>query len=108
MLQNGGDSTPERFTRSLSHFARSWKPRVNPSHHLGSIIRRSAERIFLCGRSPAIQSRQPRYPEDPRHKKCQFLSPLAHCQGRISFSLYVRLVISDVRISSVFPPFLTA
>jgi hypothetical protein len=99
---------PERVTRLLSHFARSWKPCVNPLHPLDSIINRIAERIFSCGRWPAIQSRQLGSQKHPGGRLYQFLSPLVHCDRRISFSLYVRLVFSEVRISSVFPPFLTA
>src|ERR1700733_1263973 len=68
-------------------------------------MHRIAERIFTCGRWPAIQSRQPPL-QGSADKIYQFLSRLVHCEGSISSSLYVRLAISEVRISSVFPPFL--
>jgi hypothetical protein len=108
VLQNGGDSTTRERRKVIVAFCPKWRPRLSPLRPLDSMINRIAERLFSCRQWRAVQSRQPPRQEHPGGRLYRILSPIARCEGRIFYSLYVRRVISKVRISSVFPLFLAA
>jgi hypothetical protein len=76
VLENAQILPSKRVVKSLSCFARSWKARVNPSHQFHGIVNRMPERVFSCGRRPAIQPYQSPNQEHSRHEINQFLSPL--------------------------------
>jgi hypothetical protein len=75
----------------LSRIGRAWKPRVDPPHRLNGIINRIPERVFPCGRWPAIQPRQSPNQKHSGHEINQFLSAFVHREDKISSSFYLRL-----------------
>src|ERR1700691_1790455 len=91
---------PELLPRSLSHFARSWKPRVNPSHQLGT--RSTASRNAFSrggeGRRSGPAS------EDPRDRYIKVFRASSITKTEYHFRFTFAGAISDVRFSSVCPP----
>jgi hypothetical protein len=85
--------TPKRAVKSMSHFVRSWKLRIQAPHQFHGIINRIAERVFSRGRRPVIQPRQSPNQEHSGHEIDQFLPAFVHRGDKISSSLYVRLEI---------------
>ena len=88
------------------------KPRVDPSHQLDGIINRIAERVFSCGRWPAIQSRQSSHQEHCGDKIDQFLSAFVHRKLRyhlrftFAYRFSCRRSPAIDRICSAFPRYL--
>ena len=80
-------------TSQLPRSERTWKARIQAPHQLHGIINRIPERVFPCGRWPAIQPRQSPHQKHSGHEIDQFLSAFVHREDKISSSLYVRLAI---------------